>query len=180
MRCLNRWTRGFVLVSAVLPVTACAPDVGRDVEERAVVRVLDDNIGWFRDKDFGRLFATMTNGPDLFMYQLDSASTIRGFGQFKKYSEGWRNPEVRYAGHRITDRQIHFSRAGDVSWFSAMLEDCAQVKDRPARCFTTRYTGVLEKRDGRWVLVQQHFSLPADMVATDWAVRTAHPPPQPQ
>jgi ketosteroid isomerase-like protein len=165
-----------VAVAAVLQAAGCASPSRAEADKAAIARVIDDNIGWFRDKDFDRLFGTITNGPDLFMYQLDEASTIRGFDQFKKYSAGWRNPDVRYAGHRFTDRQIHLSGAGDVAWFSCRLEDCARVKDGAPRCFTTRYTGVLERRNGRWLLVQQHFSLPAEAVAADWAARTAHPP----
>ncbi len=156
--------------------TLANPAPGSKADEAAIIRVIEDNITWFRDKDFDLLFGTMTNGPDLFMYQLDEASTIRGFEEFRRYSAGWRNPDVKYAGHRFTDLQVHLSGARDLSWFSCVLEDCAQVKDRPPRCFTSRYTGVLQKRDGRWLLVQQHFSLPAEAVATDWAARAAHPP----
>lgn len=153
---------------------AASPDI--DAEKRAIAKVVDDNIGWFRDKDFDLLFSTMTNGPDLFMYQLDTASTIRGFEAMREYSAGWRNPAVRYAGHSFHDLDVTLSRGGDAAWFATQLKDCAAVGDRPARCFTTRYTGVLEKRDDRWLIVQQHFSLPADLVAADWAARTAHPP----
>ena len=35
-------------------------------------------------------------------------------------------------------------------------------KLRPASWEDTRWTGVLEKRDGRWVMVQQHFSIAKD------------------
>ena len=163
-------------VAAFLPMLGCASPRPAEADRAAIAKVIDDNIAWFREKNFELLFSTMTNGPDLFMYQLDTATTIRGFEQLKTYSAGWRNPDVRYAGHRFSDRQIHLSRAGDTSWFSCVLEDCAQVKDRGPRCFTSRYTGVLEKRNGRWLIVQQHFSLPAEAVAADWAARTAHPP----
>jgi ketosteroid isomerase-like protein len=122
------------------------------------------------------LFTTCSNGPDLFMYQLDSATTIRGFAELEKYSVGWKNPDVRYAGHKIHDLTVRISRSGDAAWFSARLEDCARVKDRAPRCFTSRYTGVLEKREGRWILVQQHFSLPAELIDANWASKTAHPP----
>jgi ketosteroid isomerase-like protein len=163
-----------VLVMA-LPIAGwSAPDA--ETEKRAVARVIDDSIGWFRNKDFALLYSTMSNGPDLFLYQLDTGSTIRGFEEFEKYSEIWRSPDVKYAGHRFEDLRITLSRGGDVAWFSAGLEDCAAVKDRPARCFTTRYTGVLEKRGGRWRIVQAHFSLPAERIAEDWAARTAHAP----
>jgi ketosteroid isomerase-like protein len=150
------------------------PDI--EAEKSAVAKVIDNNIAWFKDKNFELLFGTYTDGPDLFMYQLDTSSTIVGLEAFKKYAVGWKNPDVRYAGHRFHELNVYLSQAGDTAWYQAMLEDCFQVKDRPARCYTTRVTGVLEKRAGRWLIVQQHFSLPAEKIAEDWAVRSAHPP----
>jgi len=163
-------------VAAVALPTGCRSGVDAKAEKAAIAKVIDDNIGWFKEKNFDLLFSTTTNGPDLFMFQLDTSSTIRGFTELKKYSAGWRNPEVKYAGHRFRDLDIRLSRSGDTAWFSAMLEDCARVKDRPTRCFTSRYTGVLERRGNRWLIVQQHFSLPAESIAPDWPQRTAHPP----
>jgi len=165
-----------LITSAVCPAAADQAGPGPDDETRAISKVIEDNIGWFKTKDFGLLFSTYNNGPDLLMYQLDTQSTIKGFDELQKYSVGWKNPDVSYFGHKFSDTQIHVSQSGDVAWFSTMLEDCARIKGREPRCFTSRYTGVLEKRDGRWLIVQQHFSLPADLVAGDWATRTAHPP----
>ena len=50
---------------------------------------------------------------------------------------------------------------GDVAWFSARLVlhwDTGTKK----LLYAGRWTGVLEKRDGKWLFVQSHFSLPAE------------------
>ena len=39
-----------------------------------------------------------------------------------------------------------------------MLDDMNEWKGQPANWENTRWTGVTEKRDGKWVIVQQHFS----------------------
>jgi len=176
MKTRMSWVCLALAAAAALPISWSAAAPGLEAEKKAIAKVIDDNISWFKDKDFDLLYGTMTNGPDLFMYQLDTKSTIRGFDEFEKYSEGWRNPDLRYGGHQFHDLDIRLSRSGDVAWFATRLEDCAIVRDQPARCFTTRYTGVLEKRKGRWLLVQQHFSLPAEKIAEDWAIRTRHAP----
>ena len=167
---------GVVLAATLLPAGSASRPPDREAEKSAVAKVIDSNISWFKDKNFELLFGTYTDGPDLFMYQLDSASTIVGFEALKNYSAGWKNPDVKYAGHKFHELNVHLSHAGDTAWFQALLEDCFQAKDRPARCFTTRVTGVLEKRADRWLIVQQHFSLPAEKIAEDWAARSAHPP----
>ena len=165
-----------IIFAAALIGSACGSKPDLEAEKAAIAKVIDNNILWFKDKDFDLLFSTYAHGPELFMYQLDTASTIRGFDAFFKYSDGWKNPKVGYGGHKIHELDIYLSRGGDTAWFNALLEDCAAFTDRPTRCFTTRLTGVLEKRDGRWVFVQQHFSLPAEKIAEDWAARTAHLP----
>jgi ketosteroid isomerase-like protein len=160
----------------MLQISGCTNDPDQIKEVAAISKVLDNNTVWFKDKDFDLLFSTYTHGPDLFMYQPDSGSTISGFDEFVKYSEGWKNPDLKYSGHKFYDLRVTISEAGDVAWFSCKIEDCWQRKDNPPKCLTSRYTGVLEKRDGKWLIVQQHFSLAADEIAPDWAARTVHDP----
>jgi len=167
----------FLLFALILQLLAsCSNGFDRNIETKAIEKTINDNIGWFKDKNFELLYSTMTNGSDLFMFQLDTKSTISGFDEFKKYSMGWQNPDVKYAGHKFIDLKITISKSGDAAWFHTQLEDCAKVSDRPARCFKTRYTGILEKRDGRWLIVEQHFSLAADEIESDWAQRIVHAP----
>jgi len=62
---------------------------------------------------------------------------------------------VRY---EIRDLKINFSKSGDVAWFFCVLDDINEWKGQPANWENTRWTGVLEKIDGSWRIVQQHFS----------------------
>lgn len=59
-------------------------------------------------------------------------------------------------------RRPQFSRSGDVAWFFRMLDDVNEWKGQPASWIDTRWTGVLEKREGRWRMVQMHFSHPVE------------------
>jgi hypothetical protein len=43
-----------------------------------------------------------------------------------------------------------------------MLDDLAEWDGKPTGWKDTRWTGVLEKRDGHWVIVQMHFSFASD------------------
>ena len=52
--------------------------------------------------------------------------------------------------------------SGDVAWYHARLDDYNEWQGQPANWEDVRWTGVLEKRDGRWVIVQMHFSSPTD------------------
>mgnify|MGYP001411197382 FL=1 len=43
-----------------------------------------------------------------------------------------------------------------------MLDDHAEWNGQPTGWDDCRWTGVLEKRGGRWLVVQMHFSFPKD------------------
>jgi hypothetical protein len=45
-----------------------------------------------------------------------------------------------------------------VAWFSGVMDDVGEWQGEPSSWMNTRWTGVLERRHQRWVIVQQHFS----------------------
>jgi hypothetical protein len=52
-----------------------------------------------------------------------------------------------------------------------VLDDLAEWDGRPVGWKDTRWTGVIEKRDGAWVIPQTHFSFAADKVAAETRAR---------
>jgi len=119
-----------------------------------------DCIGWAKAKDFRLLYSVIANDPDFLEVHPDG-SVIRGFEEFKKAEKFWESPDFKAIRHEIRDLKIKLAKSGDVAWFFCLLDDINEWKGRPANWENTRWTGVLEKRDGRWVMVQQHFSFAA-------------------
>jgi ketosteroid isomerase-like protein len=78
-----------------------------------------------------------------------------------KNSEIFKNPDFIYKRHQLKDLKITLSNSGDVAWFFCILDDMNEWKGKPANWENTRWTGVLEKRNNNWVIVQQHFSFAA-------------------
>jgi hypothetical protein len=68
------------------------------------------------------------------------------------------NPAFVAVGSDFRDMRIHLSRGGDVAWWSCILDDHNTWQGRPANWDNVRWTGVVEKREGSWVIVQMHFS----------------------
>ena len=65
-------------------------------------------------------------------------------------------------GFDVRDMRVNLSRSGDVAWYSAILDDFGEFRGKAYSWVNTRWTGVLEKRDGNWVIVQMHFSFASD------------------
>jgi hypothetical protein len=74
------------------------------------------------------------------------------------------NEAFKATGFDVRDLRITFSESATVAWFSALLDDHGEWDGQPSSWINTRWTGVLEKRDGHWVIVQMHFSFASDQM----------------
>jgi ketosteroid isomerase-like protein len=159
-----------VALLSVFAVVACGAGVGdRDAEKNEVAAVIETSIKWcFPDKSRERLYGAVVNDSTLFMFHPDSKSTIDGFEAFKDFSERvFMVDECQPKGSTIRDLRINLSRSGDVAWFSCLLDDWGEWGGEPWSWKDVRWTGVLQKTAGRWVLVQQHFSKAEDAVRAE-------------
>ena len=178
-------TRGVSLLVAALlaafaPRAALQPLVGAEIlesrsggsgtlgqDDRIVVeRTIRDSIGWALTKDRARLERIIAHDPGLFMFNPESKPTI-GWDAFVKNFDFWMDPRFKATGLDIRELRVTFSRSGTVAWWSAMLDDLAEWDGKPVGWKDTRWTGVVEQRDGEWVIVQMHFSFAADRVRAE-------------
>jgi len=160
MRCVTCLAAVLLLIAG--NASAAAVDV--EAEKAAVAKVIDASIGWFATKDFDLLFRTMADDPDYFSYTPDSKGGVHGMEALRKKSAIWRDPAAKYVSHEIRNLRIHLHPSGEVAWYSAILDDCGEYGGQVGCWKDTRWTGVLEKREGRWVLMQQHLSFASDKV----------------
>lgn len=134
-------------------------------DERTVVEAaIRDSIGWALTKDRARLENVLTHDDDLFIFHPDSKSTVRGWAAFARMLDGFMDTRFVATRFEVKDLDITPSRGGDVAWFSAFLEDCGTWEGKESCWKDTRWTGVLERRGGSWVIVQMHFSFAKDKV----------------
>ncbi len=128
-----------------------------EVEKHAVEQAIHSSIGWAKDKDINLLYSVIANDDDY--VEVDPGDRIvKGFSDFKNAEDFWMSPDFKAIRYEIRDLKITFSKSGDVAWFFCRLDDINEWKGSPANWENTRWTGVLEKRDGRWEIVQMHFS----------------------
>jgi ketosteroid isomerase-like protein len=126
-------------------------------EKHLVEKVIHGSIGWAKHKDINLLYSIIANDTSFLEVHPDK-QVVKGFQEFKKAEKFWMSPDFKAVRYEIKDLSINFSKTGDVAWFFCMLDDINEWKGRPANWGNTRWTGVLEKRDGKWAIVQQHFS----------------------
>jgi ketosteroid isomerase-like protein len=127
----------------------------------AVKAAIHSTIGWAKNKDFDLLYSIIANDPD-YLEVDPEPGLIRGFEEFKKNELTWASPDFKAIRYDIRDLKIDLSEQGNVAWFYCILDDINEWKGQPACWMNTRWTGVLEKRDGKWIMVQMHFSFAKD------------------
>lgn len=67
---------------------------------------------------------------------------------------------LEYYKAEVKDLQIHVSATGKVAWYSHLLDARIKANGNTTKWKEARFTGVLEKREGQWKLVQTHVSHP--------------------
>jgi ketosteroid isomerase-like protein len=130
-------------------------------EKQLVEKVIHGSIGWAKNKDINLLYGIIANDTSFLEVHPDE-KVVRGIEEFKKAEKFWMSPEFKAVRYEIKDLTINFSKSGDVAWFFCMLDDINEWKGQPANWENTRWTGVLEKQNGKWVIVQQHFSFASE------------------
>ena len=128
-----------------------------EAEKLLIEKAINSCIGWAKTKDLDLLYSVVANDTNFLEVHPDG-KVVRGFNEFKKAEAFWMSPDFKAVRYQIRDLSINISESGTVAWWSCILDDINEWKGQPASWENTRWTGVLEKRNGKWQIVQQHFS----------------------
>jgi ketosteroid isomerase-like protein len=154
----------FLLIFTVLSLCGCENRSGTsdyDKEKALIETTIQSSIGWAGKKDIKLLYSVIANDSS-FLEVHPGGRVVKGFSEFRKAEKTWMSPDFQAVRYEIRDLQINFSQSGDVAWWFSILDGINTWQGKPASWLNTRWTGVLEKRNGSWVIVQQHFSFAAE------------------
>ena len=133
-------------------------------EEIIIAKVIHDSFAWALTKDRVLFESIFAKDEDFFTYYPDSKSTVIGWTQFQNFLDKWMDPRNKAISFEIRNLRLVMAKTGEVAWFSAFVDDAGEWDGKPWGSKDVRWTGVLEKRRGRWVIVQQHMSFAADTI----------------
>ena len=133
----------------------------QEAEKKIVAEVISSVIGWAKDKNLDLFFSSIAQDED-YISVTPGKRVIKRFEDVKQNVPFWMSPDFKYVRHELKDLEIKFARCGEVAWFYCVLDDINTYKGEPASWENARWTGVVEKRAGKWVVVQQHFSFASD------------------
>lgn len=150
---------------AALMILSCTEqnttNINVEAEKAIIEKVIQNSIGWAKDKDLQLLYSVIADDSSYLEVQ-PTNRVVKGISEFKKAENFWMNPDFKAVRFETRDMHINISQSGTVAWWYCMLDDINMWKGEPANWENTRWTGVLEKRDGKWVIVQMHFSFASE------------------
>jgi ketosteroid isomerase-like protein len=153
-----------IVLIFIVTITGCEQQtekVNIQEETTAVENVLEKYVMANENKDFSLIEQIWAEDDDIILLGTDSHEKYIGWNQIKKaIQRQFKEFEDTYIS--ITNQKIKISEKGDAAWFSEFLNYNFIHRGEAKSFEDIRFTGVLEKREGIWVLVQGHLSIPAD------------------
>ena len=142
-----------------LAVKATAPVVNLEAEKAAVKAAVDQYVQCMKSKDMEAFSRVMTHDPDMVNFGTDAAERWVGWDPLKESIER-QNKSIDFEAMSIRDEVIKVHNSGEVAWVSAIGDAKGKTQGQPFSLEGWRFTSVLEKRAGNWVIVQFHVSMP--------------------
>ena len=130
-----------------------------EAEKAKVKSVVDQFEQFWETEDMDLLARIMAHDADMVNYGSDAAEHFVGWEALKESVEKML-PSLENTKITVKDQVIKVHPPGNVAWFSEVWDWDLVVEGKPVHSGDQRLTGVLEKRNGSWVLVQFHNSVP--------------------
>lgn len=101
----------------------------------------------------------VAHDTDMVHIGTDKKEIWRGWHELKKATveqfEG-----LEYYKAQIRNLQVTISPSGDAAWYSHLLDARIKSNGKEHVWEGARFTGVFEKQNNRWIMVQSHVSIP--------------------
>ena len=150
----------YVLIFGVafLAISGCAKQVDIEAEKVEVKSVLDQIVQAWETMDIEMVSKIFAHETDMVTFGTDPDEQFVGWkpleASLQKQFDSYENPDVS-----VRDQLIKVSDFGNVAWFSEIMDINLVAQGEPVNVEGMRVTGVLEKRNGNWVIVQSHWSV---------------------
>jgi len=159
----------FVLFVVIifLSLSACTQKVDLEAEKAQVKTVIDQIEQLFETEDMELFSKIYAHDSDMVIFGTDAAERFVGW---KPVKEWFQQSFVSFENTKLTvkDQVIKVHKSGEVAWFSEIVDWDLVAQGQPVTIQGTRFTGVLEKRNGNWVIVQVHASVPVAGQAAEY------------
>ncbi|EID73880.1 nuclear transport factor 2 family protein [Imtechella halotolerans] len=149
----------FILVTVLYVAFSCTPSIDTEMEQSKVVDAVHTLYTSFEEKNMTLMSEVMAHDDNMRCFGTDISEVHRSWSQWKQ-SHMAQFSSFDKAEIKSKDLEVYLSKAGNVAWFSDITDWTLIIQSEPIQMSDIRITGVLEKRDTVWRIVQIHASVP--------------------
>jgi len=151
-----------VILLIISSCTNCDKEINLTDETVAIENVLEKYIIANENQDFELIQGIWAPDSDIILYGTDSDDRLTGSinilaaikDQFSQITDTYIS---------ASDQFIKVNCTGNTAWFAETLNYNFVYKEEAKSYEGLRFTGVMEKMDGEWKIVQAHLSVPASV-----------------
>jgi ketosteroid isomerase-like protein len=162
--------KNFIVIVAIafLAMSACTQKVDLEAEKAKVKAVIDQNLQMLVTEDMELMSKIYAHDDDMVFIGTDAAEYMVGWEAIKEtLQKEFAGSETKKVS--VRDEVIKVHDSGKVAWFSGILDwDVIAADGQAVKLEGVRATSVFEKRNGNWVFVQAHLSVPVSGQAVEY------------
>jgi len=132
-------------------------------DQHSVEALLDRYLYAFHTRDPENVSQVYAHDDDLVVFGSNPADRRFGWNATREYVQKYFTA-VDAIDITVKERRIKIHRSGETAWFAQVLDWKETAGKEIATIIGLRISGVLEKRDGRWLIVQLHASGPSPVM----------------
>ena len=154
----NKFLIVLLVVTAFCSTNGCTQTVNINDEKAKVKLVVDEFYKTFETKDMNLLSNIVAHDSNMVNYGINSDLVFVGWNALRD-SMAKMFSVMKTTKMAIRNQVINVDPSGNVAWFSEMCDMDLEYDGHPMQINNQRYTGVLQKRNGKWLIVQFHHSV---------------------
>ena len=143
------------------------PAVDIEAEKASVKSVLEMINTAFETENMEMFSKCFSRNPDMVIFGTDAAERWVGWEAFAEAQKQFFEAQEE-SSLSIRDLVIHVHEGCEVAWVSYRMDWKGKALGEPFDFSGIRFTGVLEKQGGKWVVVQWHGSVPVSGQAVEY------------
>jgi uncharacterized protein (TIGR02246 family) len=150
---------GIALLVSAGAVAANLPAANTD---KAAIQALEDTYNdGFNSKDVDKVMSVYARGSQLFVFDVVPPREYKGWDAYKKDFEGLFSEFTGPMKNTISEQTIHV--VGSLAYGHNIQSGEFTGKDGKTLKIVARTTDIYRKIDGKWLIVEEHNSIPVDL-----------------
>jgi ketosteroid isomerase-like protein len=155
-----------VILTLIVVVSSCCNNktekketINIDQERESVALVLEKYVIANERQDIDLVKEVWANSPHIVVFGTTGDDKYVGWSEIHDVMQRQFN-SFKETYISVRDQVIEVSETGKTAWFSEVMNYNYIYQGEPIQYEGLRFTGVLKKIDGDWLIVQSHMSVP--------------------